>query len=136
MGFVENSYRTPTGRFRISQKIGGGEPCHVTVLAHEHDVAAVEGHRVDGIPARRPDRPRDVGARVRRARRQVEHDGSVAGGHQIGGRQHIDRRHTGPRRTVRAGDQVVTAGQNRLTSGATVTIDNSVNPLPTTALAD
>jgi membrane fusion protein, multidrug efflux system len=32
---------------------------------------------------------------------------------------------------VKAGDQVVTAGQNRLTGGARVTIDNSVNPLPT-----
>ena len=31
---------------------------------------------------------------------------------------------------VKAGDQVVTAGQNRLTGGAKVTIDNSVNPLP------
>ena len=31
---------------------------------------------------------------------------------------------------VAAGDQVVTAGQNRLTGGAAVTIDNSVNPLP------
>ena len=31
---------------------------------------------------------------------------------------------------VEAGDQVVTAGQNRLTGGARVTIDNSVNPLP------
>ena len=31
---------------------------------------------------------------------------------------------------VDAGEQVVTAGQNRLTGGATVTIDNSVNPLP------
>ena len=31
---------------------------------------------------------------------------------------------------VEAGEQVVTAGQNRLTGGATVTIDNSVNPLP------
>lgn len=29
-----------------------------------------------------------------------------------------------------AGDQVVTAGQNRLTGGARVTIDNTVNPLP------
>lgn len=29
-----------------------------------------------------------------------------------------------------AGDQVVTAGQNRLSGGAAVTIDNSVNPLP------
>ena len=36
---------------------------------------------------------------------------------------------------IKAGDQVVTAGQNRLTSGASVTIDNSVNPLPA-ALAD
>lgn len=32
---------------------------------------------------------------------------------------------------VKAGDEVVTAGQNRLTGGAAVTIDNSVNPLPT-----
>jgi membrane fusion protein, multidrug efflux system len=36
---------------------------------------------------------------------------------------------------VQAGDQVVTAGQNRLTGGARVMIDNSVNPLPT-AMAD
>jgi membrane fusion protein (multidrug efflux system) len=36
---------------------------------------------------------------------------------------------------VKPGDQVVTAGQNRLTGGARVTIDNSVNPLPT-AMAD
>jgi len=34
---------------------------------------------------------------------------------------------------IKAGDQVVTAGQNRLTGGARVTIDNSVNPLPTAA---
>jgi membrane fusion protein (multidrug efflux system) len=32
---------------------------------------------------------------------------------------------------IKAGDRVVTAGQNRLTGGARVTIDNSVNPLPT-----
>lgn len=31
---------------------------------------------------------------------------------------------------VEAGDQVVSAGQNRLTSGAGVTIDNTVNPQP------
>jgi membrane fusion protein (multidrug efflux system) len=31
---------------------------------------------------------------------------------------------------LQPGDQVVTAGQNRLTGGARVTIDNSVNPLP------
>ena len=31
---------------------------------------------------------------------------------------------------VKPGDEVVTAGQNRLSGGATVTIDNSVNPLP------
>jgi membrane fusion protein (multidrug efflux system) len=31
---------------------------------------------------------------------------------------------------LKPGDQVVTAGQNRLTGGARVTIDNSVNPLP------
>jgi membrane fusion protein (multidrug efflux system) len=31
---------------------------------------------------------------------------------------------------VEPGDRVVTAGQNRLTSGARITIDNSVNPLP------
>lgn len=31
---------------------------------------------------------------------------------------------------VNPGDRIVTAGQNRLTGGATVTIDNSVNPLP------
>jgi membrane fusion protein (multidrug efflux system) len=36
---------------------------------------------------------------------------------------------------IEPGDQVVTAGQNRLTSGAAVTIDNSVNPLPA-AMAD
>jgi membrane fusion protein, multidrug efflux system len=34
---------------------------------------------------------------------------------------------------VKPGDQVVTAGQNRLSGGARVTIDNSVNPLPTVA---
>ena len=34
---------------------------------------------------------------------------------------------------VAAGDEVVSAGQNRLTSGATVTIDNTVNPLPPAA---
>lgn len=27
MGFTLGSYRTPTGRFRISEKAGGGEPC-------------------------------------------------------------------------------------------------------------
>jgi phosphoserine phosphatase len=26
MGFIQDSYRTPTGRFRIAEKIGGGEP--------------------------------------------------------------------------------------------------------------
>lgn len=31
---------------------------------------------------------------------------------------------------VKAGEEVVTAGQNRLTGGAKVTIDNAVNPLP------
>jgi membrane fusion protein (multidrug efflux system) len=31
---------------------------------------------------------------------------------------------------IEPGDRVVTAGQNRLTGGARVTIDNSVNPLP------
>jgi membrane fusion protein (multidrug efflux system) len=31
---------------------------------------------------------------------------------------------------IEPGDRVVTAGQNRLAGGATVTIDNSVNPLP------
>jgi membrane fusion protein (multidrug efflux system) len=36
---------------------------------------------------------------------------------------------------VKAGDRVVTAGQNRLTGGSPVTIDNSVNPLPA-VLAD
>ena len=36
---------------------------------------------------------------------------------------------------VKPGEQVVTAGQNRLTSGATVTVDNSVNPLPQQAAA-
>ena len=35
---------------------------------------------------------------------------------------------------VQPGDQVVTAGQNRLSGGARVTIDNSVNPLPQAAL--
>ncbi len=34
---------------------------------------------------------------------------------------------------VQAGDQIVTAGQNRLSGGARVVIDNSVNPLPQTA---
>ena len=34
-----------------------------------------------------------------------------------------------------AGDEVVTAGQNRLTSGAAVTVDNSVNPVPSGAAA-
>ncbi len=34
---------------------------------------------------------------------------------------------------VAAGDEVVTAGQNRLSGGAPVTIDNSVNPLPQAA---
>ena len=34
---------------------------------------------------------------------------------------------------VDPGDQVVTAGQNRLSAGATVTVDNSVNPLPQAA---
>lgn len=34
---------------------------------------------------------------------------------------------------IAAGDEVVSAGQNRLTSGATVKIDNTVNPLPTAA---
>lgn len=34
---------------------------------------------------------------------------------------------------IAAGDEVVTAGQNRLTSGATVKIDNTVNPLPPAA---
>lgn len=33
---------------------------------------------------------------------------------------------------ISAGDEVVSAGQNRLTSGAAVTIDNTVNPLPAT----
>lgn len=33
---------------------------------------------------------------------------------------------------LKSGDQVVTAGQNRLSGGATVTVDNSVNPLPAT----
>lgn len=32
---------------------------------------------------------------------------------------------------VNAGEEIVTAGQNRLSSGARVVIDNSVNPLPT-----
>jgi membrane fusion protein (multidrug efflux system) len=36
---------------------------------------------------------------------------------------------------IEPGDRVVTAGQNRLTGGARVTIDNSVNPLPA-AMAD
>ena len=31
---------------------------------------------------------------------------------------------------IKPGDQVVTAGQNRLSGGAKVNIDNSVNPLP------
>jgi membrane fusion protein (multidrug efflux system) len=31
---------------------------------------------------------------------------------------------------VSPGEQVVTAGQNRLTGGATVTVDNTVNPVP------
>ena len=31
---------------------------------------------------------------------------------------------------ITPGEQVVTAGQNRLTGGATVTVDNTVNPLP------
>jgi membrane fusion protein (multidrug efflux system) len=35
---------------------------------------------------------------------------------------------------VKPGDQVVTAGQNRLSGGARVTVDNSVNPLPAAAL--
>jgi membrane fusion protein (multidrug efflux system) len=34
---------------------------------------------------------------------------------------------------VSAGDEVVSAGQNRLTSGASVKIDNTVNPLPAAA---
>jgi membrane fusion protein (multidrug efflux system) len=33
---------------------------------------------------------------------------------------------------VEAGDEVVTAGQNRLSGGARVAIDNTVNPVPTT----
>jgi membrane fusion protein (multidrug efflux system) len=37
---------------------------------------------------------------------------------------------------VHPGDQVVTAGQNRLTSGARVAIDNTVNPLPQEANLD
>jgi membrane fusion protein, multidrug efflux system len=36
---------------------------------------------------------------------------------------------------VKPGDQVVTAGQNRLSGGAAVKIDNSVNPLPAAAAA-
>ena len=34
---------------------------------------------------------------------------------------------------VEAGEEVVSAGQNRLTSGASVKIDNTVNPLPAAA---
>lgn len=37
------------------------------------------------------------------------------------------------REGVSAGDEVVSAGQNRLTSGASVKIDNTVNPLPAAA---
>jgi membrane fusion protein (multidrug efflux system) len=33
---------------------------------------------------------------------------------------------------VQAGDEVVTAGQNRLSGGARVAIDNTVNPVPAT----
>lgn len=33
MGFTENSFRTPTGRFRISEKIGGGEPIMTRFVA-------------------------------------------------------------------------------------------------------
>ena len=35
---------------------------------------------------------------------------------------------------VKPGDQVVTAGQNRLSGGARVTVDYSVSPLPSAAL--
>jgi hypothetical protein len=31
---------------------------------------------------------------------------------------------------VTPGEEVVTAGQNRLSGGARVTVDNAVNPLP------
>lgn len=37
------------------------------------------------------------------------------------------------REGISAGDEVVSAGQNRLTSGASVKIDNTVNPLPAAA---